>query len=37
MATVARAWIRPPLDADRDVEPRRLGKRGYEKELEACR
>src|SRR3954451_3368831 len=27
-------WQRPPIDADRDVEPRRLGKRGYEKELQ---
>src|SRR3954470_1969754 len=34
MATASPAWIRPPLDAGKDVEPRRLGKRGYEKELE---
>src|SRR3954470_12926286 len=33
MATASPAWIRPPLDAGKDVEPRRLGKRGYEKEL----
>ena len=34
MATVQPAWKRPPLDAGKDVEPRRLDKRGYEKELE---
>ena len=34
MATVEPAWKRPPLDAGQDVEPRRLGKRGYAKELE---
>ena len=26
-------WKRPPLDAGADVDPRRLSKRGYEKEL----
>ena len=26
-------WTRPPLDADRDVVPRRLSRRAYEKEL----
>jgi len=34
MATAPPAWVRPPLDAGKDVEPRHLGKRGYEKELE---
>src|SRR3954452_6151709 len=34
MATTSPAWVRPPLDAGKHVEPRRLGKRGYEKELE---
>ena len=34
MATVEPAWQRPPLDAGADAEPRRLSKRGYEKELE---
>ena len=34
MATASPAWVRPPLDAGKDVEPQRLGKRGYEKELE---
>ncbi|HEX6695548.1 MAG TPA: hypothetical protein VF080_02095 [Solirubrobacteraceae bacterium] len=34
MATARPAWERPPLDADGEVEPRRLDKRGYEKELE---
>ena len=33
MATEAALWTRPPVDADRDVEPRALSKRGYEKEL----
>jgi polyphosphate kinase 2 (PPK2 family) len=27
-------WQRPPVDAGRDVEPRALSKKGYEKELE---
>src|SRR3954463_15651438 len=34
MAPTSPAWVRPPLDAGKHVEPRRLGKRGYEKELE---
>ena len=34
MATVETEWRRPALDADRDAEPQRLSKRGYEKELE---
>jgi len=34
MATVQPAWDRPPLDAGKDVEPQRLDKRGYERELE---
>jgi polyphosphate kinase 2 (PPK2 family) len=29
----AASWKRPPVDADGDVEPRELSKRGYEKEL----
>jgi polyphosphate kinase 2 len=33
MAPDERGWTRPPLDADQDVEPRRLGRRAYEKEL----
>jgi polyphosphate kinase 2 (PPK2 family) len=33
MATVEPTWKRPPLDAGGDTEPRRLDKRGYEKEL----
>ena len=33
MATVEPAWNRPPL-ASHEIEPRRLDKRGYEKELE---
>jgi polyphosphate kinase 2 len=33
MATVEPAWNRPSLDADRGTEPKRLGKRGYKKEL----
>ena len=31
MAIVQPAWNRPPLDAGKDIEPQRLGKRGYEK------
>ena len=34
METSEAAWVRPPLDDHHDVEPRRLTKRGYEKELE---
>ena len=34
MATVEPAWQRPSLDDGQDAEPQRLGKRGYEKELE---
>src|SRR4051794_12489514 len=34
MVTVAPGWTRPPIDADQDVEPARLGKRAYEHELE---
>jgi polyphosphate kinase len=33
-ATVPQQWTRPPLDDGRDAEPRHLGRRGYEKELE---
>ena len=33
METSEPAWVRPPLDEHHDIEPRRLGKRGYEKEL----
>ena len=33
MDTSEPAWVRPPLDEHHDIEPRRLGKRGYEKEL----
>jgi polyphosphate kinase 2 len=33
METSEPAWVRPPLDDHHDIEPRRLGKRGYEKEL----
>jgi polyphosphate kinase 2 len=32
---VATAWHRPPLDAGHDIEPRRLRKREYQKELES--
>jgi polyphosphate kinase 2 len=33
MATTTSQWSRPPVDADADVETRRLSKRDYEKEL----
>src|SRR4051812_50103480 len=33
MATVERAWQRPPIEPADDTEPQRLSKRGYEKEL----
>jgi polyphosphate kinase len=33
VGTVEPVWRRPPLDADVGVDPRRLSKRGYEKEL----
>src|SRR5919202_4472564 len=33
MATVETFWQRPPVDAGHEAEPRRLGKREYEKEL----
>jgi hypothetical protein len=29
MAMASPAWIRPPLEAGRDVGPRRLGTRGH--------
>src|SRR3954467_9099466 len=33
MATDEIAWTRPSLDGNGRVEPKRLGKRGYEKEI----
>src|SRR3954464_8837906 len=33
MATVERAWQRPPIEPADDTEPQRLSKRAYEKEL----
>src|SRR6478672_11527487 len=34
MATVEPVWSRPSLDEGRDVEPQRIGKKEYEKELD---
>jgi polyphosphate kinase 2 len=34
VATVTPAWHRPPLDVDQDIEPRRLRRRDYQKELD---
>src|SRR3954467_1856667 len=31
---VAESWTRPPIDAGRDLQPERIGKREYVKELE---
>src|SRR3954463_11147945 len=31
---VVESWTRPPIDAGRDLQPERIGKREYVKELE---